>query len=117
MNQTENSIPTGTTTNENTSTQGEKPVVHSKALCATCGAMKMEHFNRDHEFKARPRGFAAISKERVQEIASKGGKAAHAAGTAHRFSHDEAVAAGKKGGKVRTEKHGPVGVRSSVEPK
>ena len=46
----------------------------------------------------RPRGFAAISPERRREIASKGGKAAHAAGTAHRFDSEEAAAAGRKGG-------------------
>jgi general stress protein YciG len=34
----------------------------------------------------------------VAEIARKGGKAAHAAGTAHEFSSDEARAAGRKGG-------------------
>jgi general stress protein YciG len=46
----------------------------------------------------RPRGFAAMDRSKVSEIASKGGKAAHAAGTAHQFSTDEARAAGKKGG-------------------
>lgn len=46
----------------------------------------------------RPRGFAAMDRNRVKEIASTGGKAAHAAGTAHQFSHDEAVSAGRKGG-------------------
>jgi general stress protein YciG len=34
----------------------------------------------------------------VAEIASKGGRAAHAAGTAHEFSADEAREAGRKGG-------------------
>lgn len=34
----------------------------------------------------------------VSEIARKGGKAAHAAGTAHEFTRDEARVAGKKGG-------------------
>jgi general stress protein YciG len=34
----------------------------------------------------------------VSEIARKGGKAAHAAGTAHEFSSDEARHAGRKGG-------------------
>ena len=43
-------------------------------------------------------GFAAISKERLQEIASIGGKAAHAQGKAHQWSHDEAVEHGRKGG-------------------
>lgn len=46
----------------------------------------------------RPRGFAAMDRKRVSEIASKGGKAAHAAGTAHQFTADEARAAGRKGG-------------------
>lgn len=48
----------------------------------------------------RPRGFAAIDRARVQEIARKGGKAAHAAGTAHEFTSDEARVAGRKGGQV-----------------
>jgi general stress protein YciG len=46
----------------------------------------------------RPRGFAAMDRSKVSEIASKGGKAAHAAGTAHQFTSEEARAAGKKGG-------------------
>jgi len=46
----------------------------------------------------RPRGFAAMDRSKVSEIASKGGKAAHAAGTAHQFTSDEARSAGKKGG-------------------
>lgn len=44
------------------------------------------------------RGFAGMSAEKQREIASKGGKAAHAKGTAHQFTSDEASAAGKKGG-------------------
>jgi len=48
---------------------------------------------------AKPkRGFAAMDPAKVAEIASKGGKAAHAAGTAHQFTSDEAREAGKKGG-------------------
>jgi general stress protein YciG len=35
-----------------------------------------------------------------REIASKGGQAAHAKGTAHEFSVDEAREAGRKGGKA-----------------
>lgn len=46
------------------------------------------------------RGFAAMDPERVKAIASAGGKAAHAAGTAHRFTTEEARAAGTKGGLV-----------------
>jgi general stress protein YciG len=46
------------------------------------------------------RGFAALSPERRRELASRGGKAAHAAGTAHTFSVEEAAAAGRKGGRA-----------------
>ncbi len=51
-----------------------------------------------NEEKKSRRGFAAMSKEQVAAIASKGGKAAHAAGTAHQFSAEEAREAGRKGG-------------------
>lgn len=44
------------------------------------------------------RGFASMSRERQREIASQGGKAAHAKGTAHQWTSDEARAAGRKGG-------------------
>lgn len=43
-------------------------------------------------------GFAAMSPEKQREIASLGGKAAHAKGKAHEFSPEEAREAGKKGG-------------------
>ncbi|MGE3273746.1 MAG: KGG domain-containing protein [Vicinamibacterales bacterium] len=44
------------------------------------------------------RGFASMSAEKQREIASKGGRAAHAKGTAHEWSSDEARRAGRKGG-------------------
>jgi general stress protein YciG len=44
------------------------------------------------------RGFAAMDLEKRREIASKGGRAAHALGKAHHFTGDEAREAGKKGG-------------------
>jgi general stress protein YciG len=47
---------------------------------------------------AKARGFAAMTAERQREIARRGGKAAHARGTAHEFSCDEAREAGRKGG-------------------
>lgn len=50
--------------------------------------------------KKRPRGFAAMDRKLVAEIARKGGKAAHAAGTAHQFSAEEARRAGRLGGKA-----------------
>lgn len=46
------------------------------------------------------RGFASLSIARKREIASLGGRAAHAAGTAHRWTSEEARDAGRKGGAV-----------------
>lgn len=46
----------------------------------------------------RPRGFAAIDRKLLGEIARKGGRAAHSAGTAHEFTSEEARVAGRKGG-------------------
>jgi general stress protein YciG len=46
----------------------------------------------------RRRGFALLEPGRQREIASKGGKAAHEKGTAHRWSGQEAKEAGRKGG-------------------
>ena len=48
----------------------------------------------------RPRGFAAMDRKLVSDIARKGGKAAHAAGTAHEFTTEEAREAGRKGGRA-----------------
>ena len=50
--------------------------------------------------KIRTRGFASMDAAQQREIASKGGKAAHAKGTAHEFTSEEAAAAGRKGGLV-----------------
>lgn len=44
------------------------------------------------------RGFASMPKWKQREIASKGGRAAHAKGTAHEWTSGEAQAAGRKGG-------------------
>jgi general stress protein YciG len=46
------------------------------------------------------RGFASMDANRQKEIASKGGRAAHAKGTAHEWTSDEARVAGRKGGEV-----------------
>jgi general stress protein YciG len=45
------------------------------------------------------RGFGSMPKDKVREIARKGGKAAHEMGTAHEFSSEEARRAGEKGGR------------------
>jgi general stress protein YciG len=46
------------------------------------------------------RGFAAMDENQQREIASKGGQAAHAKGTAHEFDSEEARRAGQKGGEA-----------------
>lgn len=55
------------------------------------------------ETEAKPkrrRGFAAMDPERLRAIASSGGKAAHAQGVGHKWTSEEATAAGRKGGSV-----------------
>jgi len=47
---------------------------------------------------SRPRGFAALDRIQRLELARRGGLAAHAKGTAHEFSTEEAQRAGRKGG-------------------
>lgn len=47
------------------------------------------------------RGFAVLSPEKKREIASMGGKAAHEHGRAHRFTSEEARAAGKRRHQLR----------------
>jgi general stress protein YciG len=68
------------------------------------------------EHRPRRRGFAAMDRDRVKAIASKGGRAAHAAGTAHQFSSDEARVAGKKGGMAPHVRRGGVRRRPQPEP-
>lgn len=46
------------------------------------------------------RGFASMDPERQREIASLGGRRAHELGTAHKWTKEEAAAAGRKGGIV-----------------
>lgn len=49
--------------------------------------------------KGKGKGFASFPEEKRREIASKGGKAAHAQGTAHTWTSEEAAVAGSIGGK------------------
>lgn len=44
------------------------------------------------------RGFASLSPEKRREIAAKGGLKAQSLGTAHRWTKEQAQAAGKAGG-------------------
>jgi general stress protein YciG len=48
-------------------------------------------------------GFASMDKDKQRAIASSGGKAAHAQGTAHQFTSEEAKAAGRKRGLTKKE--------------
>ena len=50
------------------------------------------------------KGFASMDRQKQREIASRGGKAAHKAGTAHQFTSEEARKAGQKGGQSAHEK-------------
>lgn len=45
-------------------------------------------------------GFAALSPEQRRAIARKGGRAVHALGRAHEWTHEEAKAAGRIGGRT-----------------
>ncbi len=53
------------------------------------------------------RGFAAMDRQRQREIASMGGKSAHASGHAHEFTPEEARAAGKKRHQRASKSAGP----------
>jgi general stress protein YciG len=64
----------------------------------------------------RPRGFAAMDRTLVSEIARKGGKAAHTAGTAHEFTSDEAREAGRKGGRATHAKRQKTDGEAAVAP-
>lgn len=50
------------------------------------------------------RGFASLDPARMREVASNGGKTAHAKGTAHKWTSESAAAAGRKGGESRARK-------------
>lgn len=51
--------------------------------------------------KGKGRGFASMDPAKQKLIASKGGKRAHALGVAHTWNREEAMAACKKGGRVK----------------
>lgn len=50
------------------------------------------------------KGFGSMTPERRKEIAAMGGKKSHQLGTAHTWTHEEAVKAGKKGRKNKNVK-------------
>jgi general stress protein YciG len=68
---------------------------------ASLGSVNQSNGNNAPSGSARSRsnrGFASMDRDKQKEIASKGGKAAHAKGTAHEFDSGEAREAGRKGG-------------------
>ena len=63
----------------------------------------------------RPRGFAAMDPKLVSELAKRGGKAAHRAGTAHQFTSEEARVAGRKGGQAtHAKRRAKIGSGTSI---
>lgn len=46
------------------------------------------------------RGFALLSKAERTKISTRGGIAAHKKGTAHKWTKEEAIKAGRKGGTI-----------------
>ena len=105
--------------NPGTNTSEAVPVAQEPATApaATTVATPTDGGNGATTEQPRPRrrGFAAMDRDRVKEIASKGGRAAHAAGTAHQFSADEARVAGKKGGLAPHVRRGGVRRRPLTE--
>jgi general stress protein YciG len=64
----------------------------------------------------RNRGFASMDPARQREIASQGGKAAHAKGTAHEFTSEEARRAGSLSHGNRQSASASEVSRTSVKP-
>ncbi len=60
------------------------------------------------------RGFASMDPEKVRAIASKGGKAGHAHGTAHEWTTETARIAGRKGGTAPHKTRGSLTRRRSA---
>jgi general stress protein YciG len=57
-----------------------------------------------------------MDRQKQREIASKGGKAAHAKGTAHEWTAEEARAAGRNGGRA-TRRPRPEAGQAAAEPR
>lgn len=67
--------------------------------------MTTSDFDAPTNFQPRSgRGFAGMDPGRVREIARSGGQAAHALGVAHRFTSQEARAAGRRSQSLRQGK-------------
>jgi general stress protein YciG len=91
--------------NENQNSAPEAVVTSSEATQSTPGEIKQR----------RPRGFAAMDPKLVSELAKRGGKAAHRAGTAHQFTSEEARVAGRKGGQAtHAKRRAKLGTGTSI---
>ncbi len=60
----------------------------------------MAQNNEGNNNQGGERGFAAMDPKKQREIASMGGKAAHASGNANEFDSESAREAGRKGGQA-----------------
>jgi hypothetical protein len=60
--------------------------------------------NQGDASRNKGRGFAGMDAEQQRQIASAGGRAAHASGHAHEFTSEEARQAGRKGGEARSQR-------------
>jgi hypothetical protein len=91
-----------------------KPVPGSTPVAPSEGTLELQPDRQPKQSDAeieprarRPRGFAAMDRKLVSEIARKGGRAAHSAGTAHEFTTEEARNAGRKGGRASHARRRP----------
>jgi uncharacterized protein len=53
----------------------------------------------------KPQNFASLPKDKMREIASKGGKTAHSKGTARKWTKEEAIKFAELGGIASREKY------------
>jgi hypothetical protein len=69
-------------------------VNREKTMASNQGNKQSGNQGSSQSSGTRNRGFASMDPQRQREIASQGGKAAHAKGTAHEFTSEEARRAG-----------------------
>jgi general stress protein YciG len=72
--------------------RARKPIGRYASAMIRFSSTQEEHVEKQH------RGFAAMDQRKQRLIASKGGRTAHERGTAHKWTTEEARAAGRKGG-------------------
>jgi uncharacterized protein len=84
--------------------RGSEPLGHELPT-SDIRSTTMPNRNQNNQRRDEPRGrgFAGMDPQQQREIASEGGRAAHASGHAHEFTSEEARAAGRKGGEARSQ--------------